>query len=135
MSRIKDPNKKLEYDRVWRKKNIQKVRDSALRYYYAHPEKAKRQHRGTHLKIQYGITEEHYQALFNSQMGLCAICHKSETHINRAGNIANLAVDHDHRTGKVRGLLCSWCNRALGLLYDDVVLLTSAISYLARNLK
>jgi hypothetical protein len=57
----------------------------------------------------YGLTVEAYQLLLREQAGACAIC----------GRTANLTVDHDHRTGQVRGLLCDPCNRGVGHLQDS----------------
>lgn len=72
---------------------------------------------------QYGITEGDYWEMFERQLGLCAICHKPESDIK-------LAVDHDHETGEVRGLLCKRCNMAIGLLGDDPHVVTNAALYL-----
>ena len=62
---------------------------------------------------------------------MCAVCRNPETTLGNNGRIKNLAVDHDHITGRVRGLLCNNCNRALGLLRDDREVLQRAIDYLA----
>ena len=62
---------------------------------------------------EYGITIEQYKEMSEKQNGLCAICHKPETQ-ERKGIKYSLAVDHCHRTGKVRGLLCFKCNSAMG---------------------
>jgi len=75
---------------------------------------------------KYGITESEYNQMFSDQMGLCRICQKPEVDIR-------LAVDHDHETGKVRGLLCKRCNMAIGLLDDDPQIVTSAALYLRGN--
>jgi hypothetical protein len=75
------------------------------------------------LKYNFGITLEEYDALFDSQDGKCAICL-----LPPSGR--QLAVDHDHKTGKIRGLLCTKCNVALGLLNDDIGRLFLAIEYL-----
>ena len=62
-----------------------------------------------------GITDDEYWALYWKQNGRCGICHKR---IN-SRRYKRFAVDHDHKTGKIRGLLCHQCNTALGLLKDD----------------
>jgi hypothetical protein len=82
------------------------------------------------LKRKYGIELEWYEALFNAQGGVCAICGKAETEIGSYGPILNLSVDHDHSTGKVRGLLCTQCNRGLGVFRDDPAVLVKAAKYL-----
>lgn len=79
----------------------------------------------------YGITIDDYDKLFKSQDGKCAIC-DTTTPSNRV-NIEHFAVDHDHKTGEVRGLLCSRCNFGLDHFKDDIVILENAIQYLTNN--
>jgi hypothetical protein len=76
------------------------------------------------IKRKYGITRDQYEALLCHQGGVCAICRQTCVTGFRLG------VDHDHKTGKVRGLLCSKCNRGIGNLGDDVVRLRLAVQYL-----
>jgi len=71
------------------------------------------------------MSEPDYNAMWAAQDGLCAIC--------RLECSKSLAVDHDHKTGKIRGLLCKKCNMALGLLKDDIQLMSRAIEYLTSN--
>lgn len=71
-----------------------------------------------------GISEEGFQELLRRQHGRCAICRA------KPKDGIRLAVDHDHKTGKVRGLLCKHCNQALGHFRDDPIRLQKAISYL-----
>ncbi len=73
----------------------------------------------------YGIDVEDYERMLEEQNGGCYICGDKPS--KRA-----LDIDHDHKTGKVRGLLCSNHNRALGLLGDDLLLLTKSIEYLVK---
>ncbi len=87
----------------------------------------------TYLK-RYGITKEDYDKMFAEQKGLCAICTKPESNFDqRAQRIKLLAVDHCHKTGKVRGLLCHKCNTSIGLFKESVDIIESAIKYLKRN--
>ncbi len=65
------------------------------------------------LKQTYGITEERYDYLLDAQNHRCALCGRQAGGHNRS-----LAVDHDHKNGKVRGLLCIGCNTKLGILED-----------------
>jgi len=81
-----------------------------------------------HLKDNFGISLEEYHKIFQAQNGKCAICKKHQSELKRA-----LAVDHDHETGQVRGLLCANCNLALGHLKDDPGLLCNAIKYLGSG--
>ena len=73
---------------------------------------------------KYGITADDFKQMFETQQGKCAICNE-EPKTKRG-----LHVDHDHETGKVRGLLCHGCNVALGSFKEDVTLLNKAIEYL-----
>ncbi len=82
----------------------------------------------------YGLTEADYEAMEKSQDGLCAICRQAETFKHpRAKKVSALAIDHDHKTGKVRGLLCCRCNWILGSAEDDVNLLREAVAYLEKH--
>ena len=79
----------------------------------------------------YGLTAESLQALYEAQQGRCAICREEKP---VRGGPAGLAIDHDHRTGRVRGLLCVNCNQALGKFGDSTDLLIAAVLYLERSL-
>lgn len=59
----------------------------------------------------YGITQQEYESMIENQGNVCACCHQPET-ATKNGKVMNLAVDHDHHTGEVRGLLCYSCNRS-----------------------
>lgn len=83
---------------------------------------------------KYGITQEQYDEMFEEQGGVCAICERPESRVIK-GNLNRMAVDHDHETGAVRGLLCAKCNTALGKFDDDAALLERAIDYLKRPRK
>lgn len=84
------------------------------------------------LKSRYGITIDDYILLFESQNGVCAICGLPERVLN--GKQKPLSVDHDHETGKVRGLLCNDCNRGLGGFKDNALRLQQAIVYLGGEI-
>ena len=81
-------------------------------------------HRAAILRTTYKIEPEEWEALAAKQQGRCAICQA------QPARVESLHVDHDHITGRVRGLLCGTCNRGLGQLKDSVFLLQSAIIYL-----
>ena len=83
-------------------------------------------------KIVFGLNSNEYEALVASQRNKCAICRKSET-ATRRGRVRTLCVDHDHKTGIIRGLLCTRCNTALGLFDDSRPVLSSAIAYLTNS--
>lgn len=85
------------------------------------------------LRKKYSLTREQYADMNKAQNGLCAICSKPETRRHaRTKRVMDLVVDHCHRTGNVRGLLCSNCNGGLGSFDDDVEKLRAAIAYLER---
>lgn len=73
-------------------------------------------------QIKYNLTEEEYEALPNLPKA-CEVC----------GNTENLCIDHDHITGKVRGVLCSRCNSALGLLGDSKEVILKLASYIEKQ--
>lgn len=81
----------------------------------------------------FGITLIQYAEMFKAQDGKCAICKKPETAKDRVGNPRPLCVDHCHKTGNVRQLLCNRCNHMLGLVDDDISFLESAIAYLKAH--
>ena len=81
---------------------------------------------------QYGLSIEEWEIIFDKQNGVCAICNLPETVIDK-GTKRRLAVDHCHSTGKVRGLLCTKCNRAIGLLNDNPEILDKASAYLRKQ--
>lgn len=78
----------------------------------------------------YGITVEQYEEMLHKQDHKCAICGGEGFLMNKDRHQMKLVVDHCHETGRVRGLLCHNCNRALGLFKDSVENLSSAINYL-----
>jgi hypothetical protein len=131
-----------EYKRRWQRENKDKVKIARDRYLKKNreiiaqrsqewrknnPEKLKELKPHWHRKTSYGITRDEYEEKFKQQEGCCAIC----SHQHQAGRRTGLVVDHDHKTGKFRGLLCHSCNRGIGLLKEDVKILNSAIKYLS----
>jgi hypothetical protein len=82
------------------------------------------------LKANYNLTTEDYNNLLKEQNYVCAICGTKDT---RNKNYTFLPVDHCHKTGKVRGILCDYCNVGLGRFEDDVERLKRAIDYLKKN--
>jgi len=91
------------------------------RYLATHPEKVE-QYRVRNLVRGKGLTVQEYTKAMELQKGCCAVC--------RENGGRRLSIDHDHRTGKFRGLLCTQCNSALGLFREDTNRLQEAIRYL-----
>jgi hypothetical protein len=100
----------------WAEKNPDKVSAIKKRYRVRHPDRVK----ADKLRRLYGLTLEEQQAMVEDQGGKCAIC---------ATNAAT-HVDHNHKTGEVRGILCNGCNRGLGFFKDSRIRLLSAALYL-----
>jgi hypothetical protein len=109
-----------EYNRAWERKNREKRRKCRQlpenRYVSKKKQRLKR----------YGLTLDEWNDMRVNQSFKCKICGTHETDCQQE----TLCVDHCHTTGKVRGLLCHTCNRAIGLLKDDVSLLLDAVKYL-----
>ena len=106
-------------------------RSKNLNYFkeYAKRPEAKTRWFELHLKRHYGLTTHEFNRLNDLQKGCCAICGK-ENWTQKSGR---LCVDHDHDTGKVRGLLCQQCNVGLGSFEDSPSFLEGAIAYLRRT--
>lgn len=98
-------------------------REQKKAYLARHPERAKRSDRATRFKRKYGISIDAYDALSLIQGGRCSVC-------GAPSGKRPLAVDHDHKTGQVRGLLCNRCNLASGLLQDSRYLAHQLTNYL-----
>ena len=94
---------------AYQRANPDKKRAADKRWCDAHWER--------HLRTTYGLVREAYTALLKKQRGACSICRQPET-LKKRGRIVRLAVDHDHLSGKVRGLLCARCNMALGQFHS-----------------
>ena len=133
------PERIAETQRKWYAKNGAAYREShrdelraaTRKWYAAHPEQVKVNNRTQRLR-SYGLTNEDYAARLLAQGGVCALCGKAETHLDRKGGITRLAVDHDHATGAVRALLCHACNVGIGTFGDDPDLLRAAAEYIER---
>ncbi len=86
------------------------------------------------LRKSYRISLEDYEAMLSSQNNVCAICKTHRDFMDKKKGIKrSLAVDHDHKTGKVRGLLCHRCNTAIGLFDEALTTVESALNYLRHH--
>ena len=113
-----------------------------LREYYHRSESRQLNQRRSYLQKKYGVSIEEMAQLLEAQHGLCAICGKlwSECHLEKRLRgktlfLQHLYVDHCHRTGRVRGLLCNNCNKAIGLLSENKEHFARAIRYLEKYKK
>jgi len=144
--RKNNPEKCRRYSKKSYYKNIKKRRANSRNYYKLHKhecnrkgairrrlwrqknrEKAHSQSR----KEKYGITEKQFQSMLKDQKGRCAICRCKEIIIDKnTGKVKTLSVDHNHKTNKIRKLLCHRCNLGIGIFKDSWKLLQAASSYL-----
>ena len=116
-----------------RKKYVSKNRDKVnqrQREAYAANKEARWAAR---IERDFGITGEGYKELLRKQGGTCAVCREPETVKHQNGEVKMLSVDHCHETDVVRGLLCSRCNTAIGLLQNDPERAASVARYLTVN--
>lgn len=111
-----------EYQRAYRAGNSDKLNE--LRRARYRPLKSRWECR----KHQYGLTGEQWFAMFKAQGECCAICRSTDR-----GGPQDWATDHDHATGKVRGILCHRCNKALGLFKDNPDVMRQAALYIERS--
>lgn len=95
-------------------------------WYHRNKDRAQAGNRRRHLASKYGITEADYEEMVEAQGNRCAVCFSDTV----GGRYDRWHIDHDHATGKVRGLLCTNCNRGIGHFKDNPLFLASAIEYL-----
>jgi Recombination endonuclease VII len=117
-----DPAKEIRRVGRWRKRNAQRYADYQKKR-RSRPE-VKAADRAGHLKRKFGLTPAEYEAKLAAQGGGCALCGREPTPDRQ------LDIDHDHRTGAVRGLVCNRCNQGLGQFGDDPICLAHAAAYL-----
>lgn len=135
--------RRKETQKNWRLANPEAYKAQLDRYKVAHPDAQKLANRkwtkahpdrvrNKHLLRTYGITQEDYDRILLSQDGKCAICSVSEVElISRTGR--GFHVDHNHKTGEIRGLLCGRCNRGLGCFTDNAHKLELATKYIKEH--
>lgn len=112
---------------LWRKAHPKVVKERWEKWANENKEKIK----DSKLKRLYGLSVKSYKLLLLRQSKRCAICNRHENFVYRG----KLDIDHCHKTGKVRGLLCSSCNNILGRCKDSIHVLKMAIKYLNKNEK
>ena len=113
-----------------------KTCDGAARkaYHKKHPEKVRNKQRDNRRKWAYDLNKEDFEKLLAKQSGKCGICCVELDHSFGKHHKRNkLVVDHCHNTGKVRGLLCTMCNKGIGLLGDTEENVSKALVYLKSN--
>lgn len=120
-------------------KNKERIREYSKEYYYKNREtilikskKLSKDNKYTRkeydMKRSYNLDLEGYSKIFDEQEGRCKICNKYYTESQQG-----LVIDHNHETGEIRGLLCSKCNLALGLINENIHTLQNMIKYLTSG--
>jgi hypothetical protein len=110
----------------WNKQKAKRIENDPVRFHQRRMSRL-----NSHRKRKFNLSYEEYQVMSDQQGGVCAICGKPEITKDQNGKVRSLAIDHDHATGKVRGLLCTRCNVGLVLIeHED--LKKAAEAYLAR---
>lgn len=120
----KTKHKYLARQRRYKRKNRAKISERQREYRKKYPNIMKR----SYLKNVYGLDFKRFKKMLKTQKHRCALCYTHKSKLPRG-----LAVDHCHKTDKVRGLLCFSCNSALGLAKDDCNLLKRMIKYLKKH--
>jgi len=120
-----------DYNKKWYIENKEHKNEDRKKYY-----KNNRQHEGNisranHYKNK-GITIEQYDAMLLSQNNVCMICKQPEKSLQN-GKLRRMSIDHNHKTGKIRDLLCSRCNMAIGLLLENPNIMRLAADYIERH--
>lgn len=117
-------------DRV--KKNYPKTQEQRRAAYKRHKEKNPLAWKNYQLKRDYGITLDMFYEMVKSQNGLCAICGDILRDRNLKNDQRASVVDHCHKTGFVRGILCNPCNAGIGMLRESKEIILKAVAYLER---
>lgn len=120
----KNREKRLAYQKQRWPQEAARAKPAMRKWRLENSVKLKTTNRTYRLKKVYGLTLQEYNKKIYDQNGLCAICHRPEFPLN---------IDHNHKTGVVRELLCNRCNIALGQVREDVTILKSAIAYLEKH--
>lgn len=111
----------VEHERRHRTDNKDSVKSNKQKYITNNPKSIK----NSALKFSYGITIEQYQVMLKSQQESCAICNINQSELTKA-----LCVDHCHKTGKIRALLCRQCNSALGFIKENIEAAQKLVEYI-----
>jgi hypothetical protein len=122
------------YSGQWNRKNKDRYNENWRVHYGRNSVGRRRRSKAQDLKKLYGMTLDDYDIMLEDQAGVCAICGREERAKSAIDDATkDLAVDHNHTTGKIRGLLCSSCNRGLGYFGDDINRLNAAINYMVAQ--
>ena len=135
IKRWREENKEhiSEYQKQWRKQNTAAVAEYQQEYHAEYKSRDDVQFKiwMRSLHKNYKITPSIFNEMWENQSGKCVIC--KQPMLPRGRKKSAATVDHNHETGKVRGLLCRGCNQGIGLLKDDPEVLQSAFEYLMKH--
>ncbi len=118
-----DKEKSRQYNKRYRQSVTGREAHNRGQRKYARSEKGRLLQKRDRLKRRYGLTLTQYEAMLIEQNGCCAICQQK----------LPLGVDHNHITKQVRGLLCDWCNKAIGFLMDNLGRARQLVLYLEHH--
>ncbi len=122
--------RRRESSRAWERNNPQKVAIRDKRKRASNRDRTKARDRRAYLWARFKLRPDQYDAMLESQGGGCAICGASKCKTGK-----RLAVDHDHKTGAIRGILCAGCNQGLGVFVDDPDRMFAAAHYILKSRK
>lgn len=123
------PEKKSAMDRAWAEAHPEQIKNRHAKWRALNPDKVL----DSYLKTRFKITLLQYNELFSRQNGLCAICKRAQSTKGPLGYPKRLCVDHCHKSGKVRALLCDRCNTSLGHLEESIELIQSLANYILQH--
>lgn len=126
--RRNNPDRSREYQRKYRRKDPERTKQIRKAWMAKNRDRQLMLRRSRRLTRLYGLSIKKYEALVEKCGGVCQICGDEPR-----GRFKKLHVDHDHKTGKFRGLLCVGCNRAIGYLSDSVKRAMAVVRYLKKH--
>ena len=128
---VRNHRERLEKDPDYRERRNASARGKYRRDKYTKPDSQRLKSLRHQCKL-FGIDIHEFNRMFEEQQGLCAVCKRPEQRMYK-GKVKRIAIDHCHKSGKARELLCADCNTALGLLEDNIGRLQSCIEYLQKH--
>lgn len=131
---LRNKRKINESQKRWRALNPDKVRKYRANYEKNHPVQIEEKNFRTKVYFlkKVDLSFDQFKEMLERQDHRCAICGNKEKLKHQSGTARLLCIDHDHKTMKVRGLLCQRCNTAIGFLNDDISLVQKALAYLKQ---
>ena len=120
---LKDPVARKAYMAQYAIDHCNRIKKARIQWAIDHPDRKQATDRAYRLRRDYGLTANEVDAMIAERGSRCDLCHQ----------VARLCIDHNHDTNEVRGMLCGSCNKALGLLGDNIVGVQMAMSYLCSS--